>query len=81
MDDKEHLGNKTFGKNPNNLKSKDFDRPIKKCHSLDGKFFIVIDKTITDKLNFSDVENTEIYYQQEVTEDNCILLRPFKLRT
>ena len=79
MDDIVHCSNKTFGKNTDNVKNKQFEYPIKKCHILEGKHFIVIDKSITEKLNFFNSENKEFYFQQEVTEDSCILLRPFKM--
>ena len=79
MNDIDYSGNKTFGKNTNNVKNKDLGYPIKKCHLLEGKHFIVIDKTITEKLNYFDTEDMELYFQQEVSEDGCIILRPFKM--
>ncbi|MGI0023038.1 MAG: hypothetical protein ACRD9Q_09280, partial [Nitrososphaeraceae archaeon] len=79
MDEVDHCCNKTFGKNTNYVKHKDFEYPIKKCHILEGKHFIVIDDSITEKLNFFDSENKDLYFQQEVTDDDCIILRPFKM--
>lgn len=45
---------------------------IKKCHFLEGKYFIVIDESIIKKLGLSDYN---IYFSEEVT-DGLLLLRP-----
>jgi len=79
MDVKEQLSNKIYVKRHPITKNSNLRNPIKRLYFLEGKHFIIIDKSITDKLNFSDTENNELYFQQEVTEDHCIILRPFKL--
>ena len=61
-------------------KVKDLELPIKKCHYLEGKYFIVIDKSIVEKLCFSNYEDTEIYFQQGISEQGSIILRPHKMR-
>jgi len=80
MDDKEHLGNKTCVGGVDVNKNSDQVNPIRTVHFLEGKHFIVIDESITERLKFFDKENKELYFQQEVTEDGCIILRPFKMR-
>ena len=80
MDDIDRSGNKTFRIRTSNDKNKDIESPIKKCHYLEGKHFIVIDKSITEKLNFFDPDNTELYFEQGLTEAGCIILRPFIMR-
>ena len=42
MHDKEHAANRILGKNIDNIENK-VVHPIKKCHFLEGKHFIVID--------------------------------------
>lgn len=44
---------------------------IKKCHFLDGKNFVIIDKSIMDQLP----QDGDIYFKQELADDNCIILR------
>jgi hypothetical protein len=53
-------------------------KPIKKCHYLEGKYFIVIDKSIVEQLNFSNREDTELYFQQEISEQGSIIMRLHK---
>jgi len=79
MNDREHLGNKTFGYEVHIDKNDDLGNPIKRVYFLEGKYFTVIDKSITEKLRFSDIENKELYFQQELTDDECIILRRFKM--
>ena len=79
MDDKEQLSNKIYGTGAHIVKNRDFRNPIRRIYFLEGKQFIIIDKSIAEKLNFSDPENKELYFEQEATEDGCIILRPFKL--
>ena len=80
MGDIDQSSNKTFGKKIDSNKNKDIEYPIKKLHLLEEKHFIVIDRSIAQRLSFFDPENTELYFQQELTEDDCIILRPFKMR-
>jgi hypothetical protein len=80
MDYTELPSNKIFGYAGEHIKKKDPDLPIKKCHYLEGKYFIVIDKSIIEQLGFSRYENTELYFHEEVTKDGSIILRPYKLR-
>ena len=79
MDDKEHLGNKTCGDGVRVRENSELTSPIKPVYYLQGKHFIVIDNSIVEKLKFSNIENKELYFQQEVTDDGCIVLRPFKM--
>ena len=55
--------------------------PIKKCHLLEGKHFVVLDESIIQKLKFSDNDDSELYFQQEFTQDGCITLRQFRLNS
>jgi hypothetical protein len=81
MDDTELPSNKIFGNTIQDVKNenKNLDHPIKKCHFLEGKYFTVIDESIVEQLNFFWSEISELYFQQEVTEDGCIILRPYKM--
>jgi len=79
MDDKEQPGNKICADGVHLTETSDLVIPIKKVHFLEGKYFIVIDETIREKLKFSDNENKELYFQEEVIDDGCIILRPFKM--
>jgi hypothetical protein len=72
IDDKNH-----YLRNSNALKLSQTN-PIKKCHVLEGKHFVVIDKSITDKLNFES-ENEEVYFEQTLTPEGNIVLCPFKM--
>jgi hypothetical protein len=67
MDSKSHLQN-------NNITTeyRDVANPIKQLHYLDGKYFIVLDKSIIDKLNLLDSDN---YFSQEATTDGLIILQ------
>ncbi len=79
MDDTEQLHNKTFVGNADDPHKKEKTNHVtKKCHVLDGKYFIVIDKSIVDKLYLSGDNN---YFYQELTEDRAIVLRLFKMET
>lgn len=80
MDDIDGSSNKTFGESIHKVKNKNLEHPIKKLHFLEGKPFIIIHKSIAEKLNFFDPGNTELYFEQELTEDGCIILRQFKMR-
>jgi len=74
MDDIDRSSNKSFsistGKAKNGL------CPIKKCHYLEGKYFTVFDISIVEKLG---IFNDELYFYQELTDDGCIILRPYKV--
>jgi len=75
-----NLPSKKVFRNPtDNVKNKDLDLPIKKLHFLEGKYFVVIDKSIVQKLNFFQDEVSELYFQQEAAGDSCIILRPYKI--
>jgi hypothetical protein len=80
MNDLDLADSKEQGHSATQFKTTDSDLPIKKCYYLEGKYFIVIDKTIAELLNFSAYENTELYFQQEVINGDCIVLRPYKMR-
>ncbi len=77
MDDITNHNTKTFGKRIEN--DNKVELPIKMIHHIDGKHLIIIDKSIAQKLNFFDPDNGQLYFKQELTEDNCIILRPFKM--
>ena len=80
MDDKQCLGNKITRKTNVNFKNKKVtENPLKKCHFLEGKYFVVIDNLIIEKLHFIDSEVNELYFQEELSSDGCIILRPFKM--
>ena len=79
MDDLDPLGNKEHEHSTAQSKFKNLEQPIKKCHNLEGKYFIVIDKSIVEKLNFSIYEDTELYFQQGITDQGSIILRPYKI--
>ena len=65
----------------NNTRTKDDSKyPIKKCHRLDGKYFVVLDESIVQRLQYSEVDDSELYFQQELTKDGCITLRQFRLQ-
>lgn len=73
MVDSEKLSNKTFENNNDN--SNDQQKyPIKKCHFLEGNYFIVLADSICEKLQFSNLAE-DLHFQQEVTTDGNILLR------
>lgn len=79
MDDTSKSSNKHFAKNTidhNNKSDTNNKNPIKKCHFLDGKYFIVIDKSVIDRL---DLVDDNIYFCQEVTEDGVLVLRPLPM--
>lgn len=65
----------------NSRNSKDsnanIDNPVKKCHYLEGKHFIVFDESILQKAGIID---DELYFLQEITDDGCIILRPYRLK-
>ena len=79
LTDGELTSNNIFGGMISNDNNKNQDLPIKKCHYLEGKYFIVIDHTIAERLNFYRCDITRLYFQQELNED-CIILRPYKFR-
>jgi hypothetical protein len=51
------------------------DDIIKPLITIGTQTVTIIDKKIVKKLNFD--KNT--YFQQQITEDGCILLKPIKL--
>lgn len=53
---------------------------IKKCHFFDGKYFVVIDKSIMDRLKLFKPQGADIFFQQELTDDHCIILRVIDLQ-
>jgi hypothetical protein len=80
MDDISKSRIKNFAKDTEDLNNKtdtSNNASIKKCHFLDEKYFIVIDKSVIDTLGLLD---DNIYFRQEVTEDGILLLRPLQLR-
>lgn len=79
MVDTKKPSNKIFGKAAGSVKNKRLGNPIKPLYYLVGKHFIVIDESIANELNFSSSENMELYFQQEITNEDCIILRPFKV--
>lgn len=58
---------------------------VKKCHTLDGKYFIVIDESIIKKIKSTKldeskiVENEDYYFNQELKPDGSIVLSPINL--
>jgi hypothetical protein len=80
MDDISKSSNKHFAKDTEEYCDRadtNNEHPIKKCHFLDGKYFIVIDKSIIDGL-YSSADN--IYFSQELTKDRVLLLRPIQFK-
>jgi hypothetical protein len=51
-------------------------RTIKKCHFLEGKYFVVIHESIADRMNLS--ENSS-YFIQEMGKDGTLIFRHVKL--
>lgn len=51
--------------------------PVRKCHFLDKKYFVVIDNSIIERINVFDTHN--LYFKQELNEDGCVILRPYKM--
>ncbi len=51
--------------------------PIKKCHYFAGKFFVVIEQSIIEKIR---PENDDLYFCQQMTKDGCIIFRPYVLK-
>lgn len=80
MNDTDNSSKKTFGGKGSRLEHK-LENPIKKCHLLDGKYFIVIDQLIVEKVMSSGIDETELYFQQELTKDGSVVLHPFKIGT
>ena len=78
MDDIDKSSNKTFGTAGGNVENK-YGYPIHKCHFLEGKYFVVIDGSIVEQLNFSSSRNTELYFEQEITKEDCIVLHPLNI--
>ena len=73
MDSKEHLQNNNIITKENwNTKT-----PIKQLHHLDGKYFIVLDESIIERLELLDDNN---YFQQETTTDGRIILKKVSCR-
>jgi hypothetical protein len=72
-------GNKEHEHSTAQSEVKNLEQPIKKCHFLEGKYFIVIDKSIVEQLNFSNQEDTELYFQQEISEQGSIIMRLHKM--
>ena len=79
MDNESYLSNEIFKNGSEGAKHNAFVNPIQKCHLLEGKHFVVIHKTIMEKLKPFNAETDELYFQQEVTAEGCIILRPFKM--
>ena len=67
MDSKNDLQN-----NKITSKNADVENPIKQLYHLNGKYFIVLDKSIIDKLKLLDDNN---YFRQEATTDGRIILQ------
>jgi hypothetical protein len=71
MNDNDNSNNKTFrvrdGAETNH------QNPIKKCHILDGKYFVLIDWSIIEKLKLLGIDETELYFQQELKQGSIIL--------
>jgi len=61
----------------NNKNTESSGSPIKKCHCLEGKHFVVFDESILQKAGIID---DELYFLQEITDDGCIILRPYRLK-
>ena len=80
MNDTDNSNKKAFGAKGSRLEDK-LENPIKKCHLLDGKYFIVIDQSIVEKVMSSGFDDTELYFQQELTKDGSLVLHPFKIAT
>lgn len=76
MDDIDNSTNKTFVSIDG---AKNNNHPIKKCHFLDGKYFIVIDNSIVEKLTSSGIDEMELYFQQELTKNGSLILHPFRI--
>jgi hypothetical protein len=73
MESKEHLQNNKITMKEN----LDVKTPIRQLHHLEGKYFIVLDISIVERLNLLD-EN--IYFSQEATPDGKIILQPVRWR-
>lgn len=74
MDDDKQVSNKDSVRNSKNQNDKENVLTIiKRCHFLDGKYFVVIDESIIRKLGLS---NHDIYFSEEVTNLGLLLLRP-----
>ena len=73
MESKEHLQNNKITMKEN----LDVKTPIKQLHHLHGKYFIVLDKSIIERLKLLDDSN---YFSQEVTADGKITLQPIKCK-
>lgn len=67
MESKEHLQNNKITMKEN----LDVKTPIRQLHHLEGKYFIVLDKSIVERLNLLD---EIIYFSQEATPDGKIIL-------
>ena len=59
-----------------NKENLEIPNPIKQLHHLDGKYFIILDKSIIDSLKLLD---EDIYFSQEAMKDGRIMLRPVSL--
>ena len=62
--------------NSNQLNINSTDEIIKPIIIIGTQTVTIIDTQIVKKLKFD--ENT--YFRQQITEDGCILLKPFKLQ-
>ena len=62
-----------------NTENNETSYPIHKLHCLDGKHFVVIDKSLIERLGM--VNDSELYFQQELTQDNSIELRIFRFKS
>ena len=52
---------------------KNSHRPSKQIWQLGDKHFVIIDKSIIEKLGITD--NSTIFLEQEILQDNTILMR------
>jgi len=73
MESKEHLQNNKITMKEN----LDVKTPIRQLHHLEGKYFIVLDISIVERLNLLD---EIIYFSQEETPDGKIILQPVRCR-
>lgn len=65
----------------NNTRIEDSSKyPIKKCHCLEGKYFVVIDQSIIQSLNYISTDNSDLYFEEVLIPDGSITLRQFRLR-
>ena len=73
MESKEYLQNNKITIKEN----LDVKTPIRQLHHLEDKYFIVLDKSIVERLNLLD---EIIYFSQEATPDGKIILQLVRCR-